>query len=77
MVGYVVVVAAAAQWGMVLLPTICDLCVVCISRPEWLKLDTSVCAFCVVHSVQPLPNYFGLLFLVILACIFLMLKDLH
>jgi len=30
--------------------------------PERLKLDTPARALCVVHSMQPLPNYFGLLF---------------
>jgi len=30
--------------------------------PKWLKLDTSARAVRVVHSMQPLPNYFGFCF---------------
>jgi len=32
--------------------------------PEWLELDTPARAVCVVHSMQPLPNQFGLLFFI-------------
>jgi len=28
---------------------------------EWLKLETPASDVCAVHSMQPLPNYFGLL----------------
>jgi len=33
-----------------------------ISR-EWLQLQSPVRAVCAVHSMQTLPNYFGLLFI--------------
>jgi len=35
---------------------------------EWLKRDIRECTVCVVHSIQPLPFYFGLLLLVRQLC---------
>jgi len=37
---------------------------------EWLQLDTPAPAVSAVHSMQPLPNYFGLsLILVLCVCV--------
>jgi len=35
---------------------------------EWLQLESPVHAVCAVHSMQPLPNYFGVLFWLFCLC---------
>jgi len=40
---------------------------------DWRKIDTASRAVCVVHSMQPSPNYFGLL-LCFEACFILLFK---